>query len=208
MIMGHEERHSAPGTRLVILIDLFTLASAFLFGLGAAAPLIGVPALFVPAFSAGATGILLGSAARIATTRKGQGRDGLATLDGDRLPVYGWWALRLTLIAIIAITAATIIRAQLLAPLADGGFAQSAEAMKLPWISMAMADLYCGFFLTSLWFAYREKRVWLAAILIANLWFWGNIVPAIYLLAVSFRASPGIGGLLLRPPPQNGNTAA
>lgn len=170
-----------------------------MFAFGAIFPLLGFPALLIPAFVAGAIGMLLGGCARMAAACNGKPLSGLASLKGIRLPAYGSWALRAMLVAIIAVTAVTIVRAQLLTPLSSEGFAQSTEAMKLPWISMAMADLYAGFFVTSLWLVYREGRVWLAAILIANLWFWGNIVLASYLLALSFHNPLSVRGLLLRP---------
>ncbi|MDB5967734.1 MAG: hypothetical protein JWQ90_184 [Hydrocarboniphaga sp.] len=98
--------------------------------------------------------------------------------------------VRVAALALFAAPAASAIWAQAQVPLFFEGFQQFAAAVKQPWIAMTVCDLFTGFACMSLWILYRERRLWVSLALIGSLWFFGNMVVAAYVLALTFI--PGV----------------
>lgn len=66
----------------------------------------------------------------------------------------------------------------------DGG-----ELLMNPWGIVSLVDLYVGFFLFSLWIAFREKKVLTAVIWIVLLMVLGFFTGSVYVLVVLYTSN-------------------
>ncbi|MDX8356400.1 hypothetical protein [Sphingopyxis terrae] len=164
------------------LVDGFALGSGWLAAVGAMTSPAGYPLIAGTAFVAGIGGLVLAAIARLAMRDRARYPARVASSAQEPDRKGDTRILLLLALATIALTVGMTIRAEMLVPLFEGGMESTAIVADHPWVAMAMADLYGGFILVAGWLSYRERDALRAGILIYLLWFWGNMVVALYIL--------------------------
>jgi hypothetical protein len=144
----------------------------------------------------GAVAIALGGALYVSKSVRAARAQAAANPIGMPIRMSLLW-VRIAMLLVMAVPIYTTVRAQLLVPAYPEGFQQASAAFRLPWVSMAMSDLFCGFFAMSVWIVYRERNLWLAFFLIGNLWFWGNMLIGFYVFCLTFGAHASVRQILL-----------
>lgn len=67
-------------------------------------------------------------------------------------------------------------------------FVDGAELLANPWGLVSMVDLYVGFVVFSMWIAFREKSIPLAAIWIVAMMILGNFTACLYVLVGLYQS--------------------
>lgn len=169
------------------IVDGFALGSGWLAAMGAMISPAGYPVIAGTAFLAGIGGLALAAVARLAMWKRGPRAARPAKPPHEPEAKTVGIVLTLLAVATILLTIGMTIRAEFLLPLFQGGMESTAIVADYPWVAMAMSDLYGGFILAAGWLTYREQDALRAGILIYLLWFWGNMILALYILWLLLR---------------------
>jgi hypothetical protein len=90
------------------------------------------------------------------------------------------------LIAWIALLAMTAV---LLNGFVNGNFGEDGSALlSNPWGIVSLVDLYAGFFLFSIWIAFRERSVWAAVLWIVLMMVLGFFTGSLYVLILLYKS--------------------